>query len=127
MKIKIGLFIIFAVVAAAIIFRINSIPDPLPEDIIGVWHSDSPGYKDRYFELSDAIMVFGQGGRHLDIQFITRIKVKKIRGGLTQYTIHHKDNFGFEQQTVFFIKRAEVNTLWFNNQEYVTWQKFKLS
>lgn len=129
MKLKVGLFIILilAAVTAVIILRLKRIPDPLPRNITGVWHSDSPGYQNRYFELSDAIMVFGQGERRLNIQFISRIKVKKIRGNLTRYTIYHQDTYGFEQKTVFFFEQADVDSLWFNNQENVIWQKYQLS
>lgn len=127
MKFKIGISIIIAATIATIFIRLQNIPDPLPNDLIGIWHSDSPGYQDRYFEISDAIMVFGQGNRRLNIQFVSRIKEKKVKGGLRQYTIHHQDNYGFEQKTVIFFNRADVNTIWFGNQENVVWKKFTLS
>ena len=127
MKLKIGLIIVLAATAAAIIFRVSRIPDPLPQEVVGVWHSDSPGYIDRFFELSDAIMVFGQGERRLEIQFITRVEAEKVKDGLSRYTIYHQDKYGFEQKTVFFFKQGDVNTIWFKNQDNVTWQKYTLS
>jgi hypothetical protein len=127
MKLKIGILIIIAATATAIILSVNRIPDPFPQHMIGVWHSDAPGYEDRYFELTDAIMVFGQGQRRLNIQFISRVKAKQLKGGRTRYTIHHKDSYGFEQKTVFLFEKGDVGRLWFNHQENVVWQKFQLS
>jgi len=36
-------------------------PDPVPQEILGIWRTDAPRHRDRTFEIRDDAVIFGTG------------------------------------------------------------------
>ena len=53
--------VVASAAVAAVLAGCGDPPQPPPEEIRGVWRSDAPRYRDRYFEVRADAVLFGKG------------------------------------------------------------------
>lgn len=93
--------------------------EPLPGDLIGVWTTDTPRYRDRYLELREDAIVFGTGGGKFETYRI--VDVYSVRKGPERlyevgYVVSERD-----RATISFYYANGILRL--KNQEKTSWQK----
>ena len=98
----------------------------VPENLIGIWRTESPNYADRIFELRKNEVVFQIGEGKFDTNRITSIekeedqKEKKIL-----YILSYKGEKGRETKFLFYHYPEERGVIRFKNQQEMVWTKEK--
>ena len=98
----------------------------VPENLIGIWRTESPNYADRIFELRKNEVVFQIGEGKFESHRITNIekeenqKEKKIL-----YILSYKGEKGHETKFLFYHYPEERGAIRFKNQQEMVWTKQK--
>ena len=93
-----------------------------PTELLGIWMTDAPAYKDRYLIFEKNYVLFGIGNdKSPTMQHIVKLDAQPD-GGQTSYTIYSKDNDGTHELR-FTYNPADGGTLSIKNQIDVLWKK----
>jgi len=65
----------------------------VPPDLVGVWHTSTPKYKDRHIEFTDSTLIFHIGNDEEIVQTIKKIKFEN-ENFLRLYTFYYQDSEG---------------------------------
>ncbi|MEA3230407.1 MAG: hypothetical protein U9Q05_01445 [Thermodesulfobacteriota bacterium] len=65
----------------------------VPPDLIGVWHTFAPKYKDRYIEFTDNTLIFHIGNDGEIVHAINKMKFEN-ENFLKLYTFYYQDSEG---------------------------------
>ena len=68
--------------------------ESLPREMLGVWRSEEPRYKNRYFELRDDSVIFGTGVLQFDIHALDHVASEANADGDRRYTIRYRTDDG---------------------------------
>ena len=68
-------------------------PESLPPELIQVWRTSAPGYRDRYFELRDGWLMFGTSRYFSSMHQIEKVVSDPTEDG-TRYTIEYRADDG---------------------------------
>jgi hypothetical protein len=68
-------------------------PERLPAELIGVWRSPNPEFRESYFELREGWVVFGADHYRISMYPIQRIQSSRTDDG-TQYSIDYQTEDG---------------------------------
>jgi hypothetical protein len=84
-----------AAVATALLLAACAEPpsEPLPQDLLQVWRTQAPGYRDRYFELREGWVVFGTGRYTIALYAIGKV-TSDVEDGVTRYAIEYRATDG---------------------------------
>jgi hypothetical protein len=63
--------------------------EAIPEELLGVWRSPAPGYRDRYLELRPDWVLFATSPYTSSMHPIERVTAEEIPGG-TRYTVEYR-------------------------------------
>ncbi len=98
-------------------------PATLPDELLGVWKTSAPKYKDCFFQLTkDAITFANRDLDNIDVNSILKIeKIHKEKGIL--YTIHYENREGQECKFFFYYDPSKGDAIRFKNQEGIEWRK----
>ena len=98
-------------------------PATLPDELLGVWKTSAPRYKDCFFELTKDTITFANTDLdNIDVNSISKIeKIHKEKGIL--YTIHYENREGQEYKFFFYYDPSRGGTIRFKNQEGIEWRK----
>lgn len=83
-------------VAAAVLWLgcgVGAPSDPLPTDLLGVWRTRAPAYRDRSFELRPEWVVFGTSKYTTDLHPIEHVRVTPA-GSTTRVVIAYRTDDG---------------------------------
>ena len=99
----------------------------VPGDLLGVWKTTAPKYKDCYFELREDMIIFVNEVllKEGDVNSISKIE-KTRKGKRVLYTIHYQDREGLEYEFSFFYNPARPGSLRLQNQLQIEWRKIDM-
>jgi len=93
----------------------------VPDELVGVWKTSAPKYKDRYLQFTKATIVFGTGFGSPDVQRITKVDVVREEQGIL-YTVSYKDDPDGHQSTFAFYYEPRKNAvIRFKHQQQIAW------
>lgn len=99
-------------------------PVPFPDNLLGVWVSDSGSYEDRYIEINETRIIFGTGETVPNIFFINSFESKPHREK-TEWIFHCEIKKG-ESFTISFLSPADPNSdegIQLKNSPQALWYK----
>lgn len=64
-------------------------PDTLPPQLLGIWRTDAPGYRDRSFELRPGWVLFGTGGHSVAMYPVDDVHVTRA-GNVTHVVVAYR-------------------------------------
>ena len=99
----------------------RSASTPLPDELIGEWHTSNAIYSDRSFEIDPVSIRFGTGGGTATTGFIKKVSAVH-QGARTVYTISYQTGESLNK-VVFYYETAKGNVIHFRNQEDIAWTK----
>ena len=98
---------------------------PMPEGLIGTWHTDAPDYAGRFFSLSAdelSLLLIGTGTATPERYRITAvIRIRDDYGML--HTIEYSDSDGTDYRMGFYYDPADDGRLSLKNQLNMIWRK----
>ena len=99
----------------------------VPGDLMGVWKTTAPKYKDCYFQLTGDLIIFANEAllAENDVNSISKIE-KTRKGKRVLYTIHYQDREGLEYKFSFFYNPARPGSLRLQNQLQIEWRKIDM-
>ena len=100
--------------------------EDIPTELIGVWKTSAPKYKDCSIELTRNYIVFTNShvAAHVDTNFVLGIKRAPERGRFS-CTILYENIHGQKYKFSFYYKPAEGGLIRLKNQIDVEWRKVK--
>ena len=96
--------------------------EALPGTLLGLWTTDAPKYRDRFFYLHPDNLTFGTGGGDSYSNDIVNIDITEEDGR----RLYHLEHVGAEGQTYFFSFYYEPENggvIKLKNQEEIPWTK----
>jgi hypothetical protein len=122
MKLKRIVIPVLILAAALYVFYSKKNRD-IPANLIGEWTTSSPGYQDRFIELTKETLVYGIGGDKEEVYTIISLG-KTLEGKNTIYTINYK-NSEVKFTRSFYYHPEDVGIIQFKHQEHIKWRKTK--
>ncbi len=101
-------------------------PDGLPTELIGVWKTSAPKYRDCSMELTRDYVIFtnSNSAAHVDTNFVISIKRVPERGHFL-YTILYENIHEQKYEFSFYYYPAKNGVVRLKNQTDVEWIKVK--
>ena len=98
----------------------------LPNELLGVWKTAAPKYKDCSFVLKEGFIIYISGNllENIDVNFISRIEKTPRDAGIF-YTLHCLKSKGQEFIVSFYYYPEEGGIIRFKNQNRIDWKKDK--
>jgi hypothetical protein len=95
----------------------------MPDELVGVWTTTAPAYRDRTLEIKPDALVFHVGAQAFRLHPVRRV-VKEERGGSAEYTIYTVEyEDGSEVATLAFqYVAAPRPAIWLQNRT-VAWRR----
>jgi hypothetical protein len=84
----------FAALCALLCTLVGCDPGSVPDELIHVWRTDAPAYRDRHLEIQKEWIVFGTGGLASDSYPIVGVEAEPSGAAETRYTIHYRVDDG---------------------------------
>ncbi|MEE8300090.1 MAG: hypothetical protein V3R28_02150 [Desulfatiglandales bacterium] len=100
----------------------------VPDELVGVWETSEPKYKDCYLELTEDLIIFANEA-HLEKRSVNRVsKIEKTdRGKQVLYTfsfeVYYEDKKGQKGRFSFYYDPSEGGAIRFKNQLEIKWRK----
>jgi len=92
------------------------------EKILGVWKTSHSKYADRFFEIKNDALIFGQGGEKIELHALADISESR-EGKLFFYAISHINHHGQRYTFAFYYDPDDGGTMRFKNQRRIIWTK----
>ena len=98
--------------------------ETLPPELMGVWTSAAPRFKDDTLELSKEHIVFtsGEFQDFISVNFITKVERRPERNHLS-YTIHYENIDGQKYKLSFYYYPNKGNVIRLKNQLEFEWKR----
>ena len=94
---------------------------PVPDELIGEWHTSNAIYSDRSFEIDPVSISFGTGGGIFTTGFIRKVSAVQ-EGARTLYTISYQTDESVNK-VYFYYETADSKVIYFRHQEGIVWTK----
>ncbi len=94
----------------------------VPEKLLGVWKTPHSKYADRFFEIKNDALIFGQGGEKIELHALADIH-ETWEGKSILYTISHLNHEGQRYTFAFYYDPTDGGTIRFKNQKQIVWTK----
>jgi hypothetical protein len=115
------LAIVFGVLAVVYgVVRLWPVHNDLPNQLLGVWRTDSSAYTDRFIEFRYITVSFGTGHATAASGFIRRVEVG-YDGNRTLYNVTYAQD-GHELRLSFYYDSGE-GSIRLKNQQNIVWTK----
>ncbi len=92
------------------------------EKLLGVWKTAHSKYADRFFEIKNDALIFGQGGEKVELHALADISETR-EGKLFFYAISHINHHGQRYTFAFYYDPTDGGTIRFKNQKQIVWTK----
>jgi hypothetical protein len=116
---KIGLAAVLAFILL-LVLACGKADRNISEDLLGVWVTDHPQYRDRFLQLSADTITFGWGAGEVASYAVTSIENEKNAAG-TLICVHYRDLEQNDYQVSFGHLADGDGQLWMKNQEKIIW------
>lgn len=100
----------------------SSTDNAVPDHLLGVWKTSHPKYADRFFEIKNDALIFGQGGEKIKLHALADIENTR-QGKQIFYTITHINHRGQRYKFSFYYDPTDGGTIRFKNQKQIVWTK----
>ena len=112
--------VLVGLLAAVVLAGCGGAGDPVPPELLQIWTTEAPAYKDRYFELRDGMLVFGTGRHTFVIHIVKGVEATRIDQSSVEYVFDYRDVDGEIAQVQFVhttgtpptIRMANHNEVW---------------
>lgn len=94
----------------------------VPDNLLGVWKTTHPKYADRFFEIKNDLIIFGQGDGKSEFHAFADIESTR-EGKQIFYTIIHINHHGQRFTFSFYYDPTDGGTIRFKNQKQIVWTK----
>jgi len=94
--------------------------ESVPDELVGVWKTTSPRYEDRFFEISEDLVVFGTGGHTTEAHPIVSMSGTR-EDERPLYAISYEIAEGEEYEFFFYYDPAGSGVIRFKNQLDMAW------
>ncbi len=94
----------------------------VPEKLLGVWKTSHPKYADRFIEIKNDVIIFGQGDGKSEFHAFADIESTR-EGKQIFYTIIHINHHGQRYTFAFYYDPDDGGTMRFKNQRRIIWTK----
>lgn len=130
---KVRQYLPYAVIAFAILTPLLHHPprnNEVPPYLRGTWHSNTPGYEDRYLLFVERNLAFGTGGYDGEAYLIAEVQAEPVgetgpdgKSKKTLLTIRYMKPDKLEYALSFYYEPEPVETITFKNQDNLVWTK----
>ena len=98
--------------------------ETLPPELIGVWETSAPNYKDGSFELTENHIVFINSGppQYTSVNSIVRME-RVSEGQDLLYTVHYESTQGEKYIFAFYHYPTKDGTIRLKNQRGIEWRR----
>ncbi len=117
-RLTIGLFILMLSMISLICCSRQQ--EQLSTDILGLWQSSCPRYKDRFLLISSDSVTFEFGGGEKATYPITRVR-KRVKKQRTEYSLTYRNDENLEIDLNFYLYPRGDGVIIFKNQPEVKW------
>ena len=115
--------ILFAFTLFAILAGCQSQKDNfVPEHLLGVWTTPHPKYADRYFEIRNDTIIFGQEGENFELHALADVYETREEGSIL-YKITHLNHEGQRLTFAFYYDPTNNGAIRFKNQREIVWTR----
>ena len=120
-----GIFLTLAIFAP-LLGCLSGGAEGIPTELIGVWKTSAPRYKDCSIELSRDYIIFTNShvAAHVDTNFVLRMKRAEERGR-SSYTILYENIHGQRYKLSFYYDPTKGGVIRLKNRKDVEWKKAK--
>ena len=120
-------YILAALVILACFFGCRSEEDEtIPDALIGVWKTSTPGYEDNSLELRKDEIVFGVGQSEYVVNSVYKVETVRPKGEKTPLiTIHYTDEEGKDNTSSIYYDETPPGSIRFKNQMQIEWRLFQ--
>ncbi len=94
----------------------------VPEKLLGVWKTSHSKYADRFIEIKNDALIFGQGGEKVELHALADIH-ETWEGKSILYSISHLNHEGQRYTFAFYYDPTDGGTIRFKNQKQIIWTK----
>jgi len=99
-------------------------PATVPDELLGVWETSAPKYKDCFLELTKDTLTFANRELdNIDVNSISKIEKEIHREKGILYTIHYENREGEEYKLAFYYDPLRGGAIRFKNQEQIEWRR----
>lgn len=99
----------------------------VPEHLTGVWVTSAPTYEQCAFQLKDGRLIFENGLKFVDVNFIKKIKELQ-EGNAVIYHICYENSDGYEFNLIMsYAKESNGPVIRFKNQKNIEWIKKEMA
>jgi hypothetical protein len=100
--------------------------ETIPDALVGVWKTSTPGYEDNSLELKKDEIVFGEGHSEFSVDSIYKVETVRPPGENTVLiTIHYTDEYGKDSATSIYYDATPPGSIRFKNQTQIEWRLFQ--
>ncbi len=64
----------------------------IPDALRGTWSTTDAKMQDRTLQLTDRLVIFGQGQGKKQIGTVTKLRIQAMEGAAAEYTIYYRDD-----------------------------------
>ncbi len=94
----------------------------VPPELLGIWYTDAPAYRDRYMELRPTEIIFGTGPGSADIHTINGLRRRAATGHI-DFTIYYNNEEGQEYDFSLIFEYSEGGQIILPNQRNMVWRR----
>ena len=94
------------------------------DELVGVWKTSAPKYKDCFLEFNKNFVLFVNGSllENIDVNFISNIENTRI-GTQLLYNIYYENLESQEFKLSFYYDPSNGGVIRFKNQEKIEWRR----
>jgi hypothetical protein len=93
-----------------------------PPELLGVWRTDHPDYRDRYMEIRPREIVFGTGAGTSATYLINRLRLSETESRI-DYTIYYDNEEGQEYAFSIIYEYQGGGQIMLPNQRNMVWRR----
>ena len=120
--IRLFLFVVVVAICSVVVGCAPKPPLEIPEELIGVWITEAPGWEDRFLKLEERAIHFGIGGDQAIENPVIGVESEPSEEGHTLYRIKYLSPEGFEYVKPLFYD-AERGEIRYRNRPSVVWKR----
>ena len=100
--------------------------ETIPDALIGVWKTSTPGYEDNSLELRKDQILFGVTQTEFNVNSVFKVETVRLAGEKTSLiTIYYTDEEGKDNASSIYYDETPPGSIRFKNQMQIEWRLFR--
>ncbi|MBZ5671113.1 MAG: PilZ domain-containing protein [Acidobacteriia bacterium] len=100
--------------------------ETVPDALIGVWKTSTPGYEDNSLELRKDQILFGVTPTEFNVNSVFKVETVRLAGEKTSLiTIYYTDEEGKDNASSIYYDETPPGSIRFKNQMQIEWRLFQ--